>query len=64
VEPLTDPVGWGPRLGARMVDVLHNKGQFILVARQCPTGLPAAVGGGSGSAESRAAQSMMVGHNR
>lgn len=45
VEPFTDPIGLGmPRLGARVVDVLHGKVQFVLVALRRPTVLRAAVG--------------------
>lgn len=45
MESFTDPVGLGvPRLGARMVDVLHGKVQFVPVALRRPTGLCAAGG--------------------
>ncbi len=45
MEPFTDPVGLGvPRLGARVVDVLHGKIQFVLVTLRRPAVLRAAVG--------------------
>ena len=45
VEPFTDPVGLGmPRLGARVLDVLHRQVEFILMALRRAALLRASIG--------------------